>query len=341
MGTQIGVLFPRVETSLDALAGKRLALDALNVIYQFLSIVRLPDGTPLRTKKGEVTSHLAGVFYRTINLLEHRIYPVYVFDGRPPLLKMRALAERAEVKERFEREWREALARGDLVAAFKKSVMTSRVNDKMLAEVKQLLALMGIPWVQAPSEGEAQAAYMASRGDVWASASQDYDSILFGSPRLVRNLAVAGRKYYPKKGIAVELVPELITLKQVLQALQLTREQLVDAAILVGTDYNEGIYGIGPKKAVKLVKLYGSAERVLKALKVDVNFDLEEVRQLYLKPEVTDNYQLAWREPSCEEVKDFLLKRDFNPERVERGVERLKLAYRVLAKQTEIRRWFE
>ncbi len=341
MGTQIGILFPRVETSLDALAGKRLALDALNVIYQFLSIVRLPDGTPLRTKKGEVTSHLAGVFYRTINLLEHRIYPVYVFDGRPPLLKMRALAERAEVKERFEREWREALARGDLVAAFKKSVMTSRVNDKMLAEVKQLLALMGIPWVQAPSEGEAQAAYMASRGDVWASASQDYDSILFGSPRLVRNLAVAGRKYYPKKGIAVELVPELITLKQVLQALQLTREQLVDAAILVGTDYNEGVYGIGPKKAVKLVKLYGSAERVLKALKVDVNFDLEEVRQLYLMPEVTDNYQLAWREPSCEEVKIFLLKRDFNPERVEKGVERLKLAYRVLTKQTEIRRWFE
>ncbi len=340
MGTQIGVLFPRVETSLEALAGKKLALDALNVIYQFLSIVRLPDGTPLRTKKGKVTSHLAGVFYRTINLLEHRIYPVYVFDGRPPSLKMRALAERAEVKERFEREWREALARGDLVAAFKKSVMTSRVNDEMLAEVKQLLELMGVPWVQAPSEGEAQAAYMAARGDVWASASQDYDSILFGSPRLVRNLAVAGRKYYPKKGIAIALVPEIITLEQVLQVLQLTREQLVDAAILVGTDYNEGVYGIGPKKAVKLVRLYGSAERVLKALKVDIDFDLEEVRRLYLKPEVTDDYQLKWGEPCCEKVEDFLLKRDFNPERVERGVERLKLAYKVLTKQTEIKRWF-
>ncbi|RLE50327.1 MAG: flap endonuclease-1 [Candidatus Methanomethylicota archaeon] len=339
MGVGLSQLVKAKQVSLDHLAGKTVAIDALNAIYQFLAIVRLPNGSLLVSRDGKVTSHIMGLFYRTINLLEHRVKPVYVFDGKPPALKKKELEERAKVKEKFQVEWLEALREGDLVKAFKKSVMTAKVNDEILADSKTLLELMGIPYVQAPSEGEAQAAYMAAKGDVWASASQDFDSLLFGSPRLIRNLTIAGKKYYPKKGIVEELIPEVIELESVLRELGLTREQLVDLAILMGTDYNEGIYGVGPKKALKLVKSYGSAEKVLNTLGLKLDVDLHAVRNIFLNAEVTDGYSLRWREPKFDELRDFLLSLDFNSERVEKGIERLKHALR-LEKQSELSKWF-
>ncbi len=326
LGTNIGELLKRETSSLTKLSGKALAIDALNAIYQFLAIIRLPNGTLLRDRRGRATSHLMGLFYRTINFLEHGIKPIYVFDGRPPRLKEKTLEERRLIKEKFSREWREALEQGDMVKAFKKSVMTAHVDDVIISESKELLTLMGVPWVQAPSEGEAQAAYMASRGDVWASASQDYDSLLFGAPRLVRNLTIAGKKYYPKKGIVEDLIPEVIRLDEVLSSLGITREQLIDVAMLVGTDYNEGVKGIGPKTALKLIKRYGSIEEVVRARRIELGFDPEEVRRIFLNPEVSDQYELIWGEPEYAGIREFMLERDFSAERVDRGLERLRKA---------------
>ena len=210
LGSPIGVLVQREKISLDHLRGRVIAIDAFNALYQFLSIIRLRDGTPLKDSNGRVTSHLSGLFYRTVNLIEYGIRPVYIFDGKPPKLKERTLIEREAVKAKFTEKWQEAVKKGDLSAAFKKSVMTSRLEKGMVPEAHQLLEMMGVPRINAPSEGEAQAACMAKEGSCYAAASQDYDSLLFGSPRLVINLTIAGKRYYPKRGIAVDLIPEWV-----------------------------------------------------------------------------------------------------------------------------------
>lgn len=324
--------------SLNSLAGKVIAVDALNAIYQFLAIIRLFDGSLLTSEEGRVTSHVMGLFYRTLNFLEHNISPVYVFDGKPPPLKRKTLEERAKVKERFQLEWLEALREGDFVKAFKKSVMTAKVDDAIVSDARKVLDLMSVPYVQAPSEGEAQAAYMVVKGDAWASASQDFDSLLFGSPRLVRNLTIAGKKYYPKKGIAVDLAPEMIESDAVLRKLKISHRQLVDLSILIGTDYNEGVRGVGPKKALRLIRAYGSAEKVLRALNAKLEADLNSLRDAFLKAEVTDRYSIVWREPDYSELKDYLLSLNFSPERVSRGVERLRRAME-FRKQAGLSRW--
>ncbi|OYT32620.1 flap endonuclease-1 [Archaeoglobales archaeon ex4484_92] len=220
--------------------GRKVAIDAFNAIYQFLSTIRQRDGTPLMDSKGRITSHLSGLFYRTINLMEAGIKPAYVFDGKPPEFKKKELEKRAEAREEALEKWEMALARGELEEAKKYAQRASKVNEILIEDAKKLLELMGIPWVQAPSEGEAQAAYMASKGDVWTSASQDYDSLLFGTPKLVRNLTITGRRKLPGKDIYIEVRPELILLEDVLKELKLTREKLIELAILVGTDYNPG-----------------------------------------------------------------------------------------------------
>ncbi|MDK2783923.1 MAG: flap endonuclease, partial [Thermococcaceae archaeon] len=219
MGVQIGELLPRKELELENLNGKKVAIDAFNAIYQFLSTIRQRDGTPLMDSKGRITSHLSGLFYRTINLMEAGIKPAYVFDGKPPEFKKKELEKRAEYREEAQEKWEEALARGDMEEAKKYAQRASKVNEMLIEDAKKLLELMGIPWVQAPSEGEAQAAYMASKGDVWASASQDYDSLLFGTPRLVRNLTITGKRKLPGKDVYVEVKPELIVLEEVLKEL--------------------------------------------------------------------------------------------------------------------------
>lgn len=343
MSSNIGPLLARRRISLRYLSGRIVAVDALNALYQFLSIIRLPTSLPLMDLQGNITSHLVGLFYRSISLLENRILPVYVFDGSPPKFKRRELEERQKVKEKFTREWIEALSRGEIEKAFKKSVMTVRVTTSIINEAKYLLDLMGLPWIQAPSEGEAQAAYMARRGDVYASASQDYDSILFGAPLLVRNLAIESRQFYPKQRIFKKLHPELISLNETLSNLKITREQLIDIAILIGTDYNEGVKGIGPKKALKLIKTYGSFEKVVKALKINVDFDFESIRNLFLDPPAIDNYEIIFREPKLNEIKSFLLSRQFNPERVKRALIRLEKAFKNIramkTSQQELLKW--
>ncbi len=325
MGSQIGVLIERERISLDSLRGKVLAIDAFNALYQFLSIIRLRDGTPLKDRDGRVTSHLSGLFYRTINLLEHGMKPVYIFDGKPPRLKEGTLKEREAVKIRFTKEWQDAVQKGDVATAFKKSVMTSRLGSGMVTESRHLLDILGVPWVQAPSEGEAQAAYMARKKTCYAAASQDYDSVLFGSPRLVINLTIAGKRYYPKRGVAIDLIPELVELEKVLMQTKLTREQLIDVAMLVGTDFNGGVYGMGPKRAVQVIRRYHTIEEVAREMGWELDFDVKEIREFYLNPPVNEVTEIEWKVPNYSEILQFMVKeKSFDEARITRGLERLK-----------------
>jgi len=324
MGVQLGDIVPRNKVGLQELRGKKIAVDAMNFLYQFLSIIRQRDGELLRDSKGRITSHLSGLFYRTANLIEAGILPIYVFDGEPPRLKQRTVEERRALRTKAEEEWAKAVAEGRIEDARKFAQRAGRIDMKMIEQAKSLLGYMGVPWVQAPSEGEAQAAYIASRGDAWGVASQDFDALLFGSPLLIRNLAITGRRKLPGKDVYIEVEPEVVELERVLGELQITREQLIDIGILVGTDFNEGIKGIGPKKALELIRERGSIEALLDEYGERFEVDPLEVREIFMKPAVTSDYTLRWREPDPEGIKRFLCDEyDFSESRVQSGVEKL------------------
>ncbi|MEM0361519.1 MAG: flap endonuclease-1 [Sulfolobales archaeon] len=335
MGVDLRELIPdkavRTINDLRELYGKVIAIDAYNALYQFLTAIRQPDGTPLMDLKGRVTSHLSGLFYRTVNLMEACIKPIYVFDGKPPELKSREIAQRSLIKNEALIKYKDALERGDIETARRYAQISSKLTNEMVEEAKELLSAMGVPWVQAPSEGEAQAAYMTLKNVSWSTASQDYDSILFGSPRLIRNLTISGKRKLPKKDIYVEVKPELIELNTLLSSLAITREQLIDIAILLGTDYNpDGVKGIGPKTALKLIKTYGSLEKVLKILpEAQFPVDPLKIREFFLNPPVSNEYKVEWVEPDEKRVKELLVvQHDFSDERVLPALERLRKAFR-------------
>lgn len=343
MGVDFGDLVVRRALTLEELRGRSIAVDGYNALYQFLTVIRQPDGTPLMDSHGRVTSHLSGVFYRTINLLEIGVKPVYVFDGRPPEIKEMEVARRKALREEAVKRYEEALQRGDLKAARTYASQSARLREEMVDEVKDLLDAMGVPWIQAPSEGEAQAAYLAIKGDVWASASQDYDSLLYGAPKLVRNLTISGRRRLPKSEKYVEVVPELVLLGEVLRSLGLTREQLIDLAILIGTDYNpDGVKGIGPKRAYILIKKHGSLENVLKYLPEVQIPSLQSIREIFLKPTVNMDYVVRWRPIDRSKVLEILVeKHDFSRERVEKAIDRVEAALRKTGGQVGLDKWFK
>jgi len=320
-------LVPKIQIDLQNLTGKSVAVDAHNALYQFLAIIRQPDGTPLKDRNGRVTSHLSGLFYRSANLLEIGIKVAYVFDGAPPLLKQVEISRRRRIKREATFKYERALAEGRIDEARTYAQATSRVRDYMESGSKQLLTLMGIPWVQAPSEGEAQAAYMTKIGSTDFCASQDYDSLLFGAPALVRNLTISGRRKLPRKPVYVDVVPEVIELSRVLSELDVTYEQLVDIGMLIGTDYNpEGVPGIGPKTALRLIRDHGNLCAVRQTSLKDMEFPVspEKIKDIFLNPEVTKNYHLSWAEPDFEGVVDFLCrKHDFAEDRIRKALEKV------------------
>ncbi len=323
MGVDLGDLFDRKEIELSDLKGNIIAIDAYNTLYQFLSIIRQRDGTPLIDSRGGITSHLSGFLYRTTNLVEAGIKPVFVFDGAPPALKNTTIEERKKIRTDAKEKWDEAKAKGDEEEAFKHAQASSRIGGNMIEDAKSLLGFMGIPVVQAPSEGEAQAAFMVKNKDAYAAGSQDYDALLFGAPIVVRNLAVSGKRKLPGKSVYVDVKPEVIELEKGLELLGISREQLVDIALLVGTDYNEGIKGIGPKKALKLVKKHGNIEGALGELSTEIK-NLAEIKALFLAPDVTPDYELKWKKPESSAIIKFLCEgHDFSQERVSKAVERL------------------
>lgn len=340
MGVNISDIVPSKERKLGDFRGRVVAIDAYNAIYQFLSIIRQPDGTPLMDSMGRVTSHLSGLIYRTSNLLKEGIKPVYVFDGKPPDLKKGTVKARAEARETAKKEWEAALAEGDLEKAFAKATRAARLEKPMVEQSKELISKLGLPWVQAPSEGEAQASYMGTKDDVWAAASQDFDSLLFGSPRLIRNLTITGKRKLPSKQIYVDVQPEEIELARALSSLEIDRHQLIDLSMMIGTDYNSGIKGIGPKKALALIRKHGNLEAIMEKEGFTID-GAEDIKRIFLNPETTDDYTLEWKEPDEEAVLDFLCGGfDFSENRVRNALDKMAQA-RSLQKQKSLDSWFQ
>lgn len=325
MGVDLGDLFKKEKISFNDLHDRVIVIDAHNVLHQFLSIIRQRDGTPLKDSKGQITSHLSGLLHRTANLVEARVRPVYVFDGEPHPLKAKTLQERMMRKEQAEKEWKEAQARGDLETARVKAQQTSRVTDDIIRQSEELLNALGIPYVHAPSEGEAQASHMVIKGDGFAVGSQDFDCLLVGSPVLIRNLTSSGRRKLPGKKAYVKVNPELIRLQTNLKTLGVTQKQLVDMAILIGTDFNDGIKGIGPKKSLQMIKKVGNVENALSTFggeNAPTFEEIKEIRKIFLEPNVTDDYDLKWSKPDNDAVMKLLCdKHQFSEDRVSNALE--------------------
>ncbi len=329
MGVALKNLVEAEKIELKSLFNKVIAVDAFNWIYQFLSIIRLQTGEPLRDSKGNITSHLSGLFFRNMNLLKSGIKPVYVFDGVPPKFKEKTILEREKRKE----EARKLLEKtGDI----KYAQQTAELTEDMIKESKELLEAMGIPWVQAPSEGEAEAAHLVNTGVAWASASQDWDSLLFGSPRLIRNLNITGRRKLPGKDIYIMVYPELIELNKVLSELKITREQLILIGMIIGNDFVEGVKGYGPKKAYKLVKESSKVEIFKKFGWGELE---EEVFNFFLNPPAID-VKVEFKNPDWDKIKEILSDRhEFSEDRINKQMEEYNEAKGKL-NQTSLTRFF-
>ena len=319
MGVNLRELVLKHKIELADLKGKKIAVDTFNILYQFLATIRQQDGSLLKDSRGGVTSHLSGLFYRTINLMEAGVLPCFLFDGRPPEEKFLVAEARAAVKEEAQIKYEAALAKGDLEEARKYAQQTSRLTGEMISESKELLGAMGLPWVQAISEGEAQAAYMCARGHVWAAASQDYDSLLFGAARLVRNLTISARKKVAGTLNYQKTEMELIDLSETLNFLQLDIKGFVRLALLIGTDYNPGgVSGVGPKTAIKIVK-----EGKFDEYKDKIP-NYEKIKNLFLRPLTTSDYALEWKTPNADKIKEILVGRhDFKEDRIDSALKRI------------------
>lgn len=324
MGVKLGDLVVKRSLADGELNGWKVGLDAYNVFYQFVSSIRTREGHPLTNSEGRVVSHLKGILSRTSNMIEEGIRPVYIFDGVPHELKKGTLDLRRERKAKAQKEWEEALDKGDLALAKTKAQQTTKLTDDMIEDSKHLLDLMGVPYIVPPGEGEGQASYMCRKGVIDGVGSQDFDTLLFGCPNLIRNLALSGKRKLPGKKVWVNVDREMISLDDTLSELDLTRAQLVDMAILIGTDFNEGIRGLGPKKSLKLIREFGDLESAAKADRIPL-LEWEEVRRIFLDPEVTDDYSLEWRPPDEDGLLDFLVNEmEFGRSGVERSLELLK-----------------
>ena len=342
MGLNLTPIAVKKLIQLEALRGRTLAVDANNELHQFLALIRKPDGTPLTDRYGNITSHLAGLMFRSTRLIhDYNLRLIFVFDGKPPQLKDAEVARRRELKEKATIEWQKALAAKDYVKAFSKAVTTGRFTTSMIEDAKRLLNLLGIPFVQAPSEAEAQAAYMASKGDVWASASRDYDSLLFGTPRLLRFLTISGTEFLPSKGVSRPIKPELIELDDMLGNLRISRDQLVDLGLLIGTDFNKGVKGIGPKKALQLLSKHRNLENLSDDIKSKLPQNYREIRDFFLDPPVTSDYSTNYGELQEEKLYSFLIEaRDFSVDRVSKIVERMRGVYEK-QKRPDLTQWLD
>jgi len=328
MGLNIKSIITKKELSIDDLSGKIVAVDSFNILYQFLTTIRQADGSPLVNKKGDITSHLNGLFFRTVNLMKKGIKPVFVFDGKPPALKLKERERRREIKEQAREKYEYAKTSKDLVAMKKYASRTAYLTAGMVAQAKELITLLGLPVIQAPSEGEAQVAAIVKAGHAFAGVSQDYDTLVYGCPRLIHNLSIVGRKKIPGK-LAFKIVkPAMITLQDLLQALAINQEQLIMLSILIGTDYNRGgVHGIGPKKALKLVQEYKDKyQEMFKAVEFDQHSanPWEKIYQTFTEMPITKDYKLSFQKPHIEGLKKFLLdKHDFSKIRIQNALKDL------------------
>ncbi|MEK6908873.1 MAG: flap endonuclease-1 [Nanoarchaeota archaeon] len=326
MGLQIGNLVSRKEVAFKDLKGKTIAVDAFNAIYQFLSSVRQPDGTPLMDSLGNVTSHLSGLFYRNIALLVEGLNLIYVFDGEYHILKGKTHEIRQIAKDLATEKYESAVEEEDVEGMSKYARGFSRLDDKMIAESKELLEAMGVSVYQAPGEGEMQASELVKNGYAYAVASQDYDALVVGGTRLIQNLTLS-RKRKTVSGF-VYIAPEMIEFENVINQLGITGDQLICLAILVGTDFNPGgVKGIGPKKALALVKQkihpVSIFEEVIER-HGDLGFNWREIFEIFKKPNVS-KHKVVFPKFDENKIKEILVERhEFSAERVENQLVKLR-----------------
>jgi flap endonuclease-1 len=330
MGLNIREIVSRKEVNSSRFKGRILCVDAFNILYQFLSTIRQVDGTPLMDSEKRVTSHLSGILYRNVALMEEGIKLVYVFDGEAPELKSKTHEKRGVFRESAKNKYDKAKQEEDFAMMKRYGSQLIRLSDEMIEESKELLKAMGIMVIQAPGEGEAQCAYLAKKNkEIYASVSQDYDSLLFGAPHLIRNLTISKKKKTATGYI--EINPELLDIQDILKELGINQEQLICLGILVGTDYNpKGIPKIGQKKALEIVKEHKIPERIFEFVKDKINeldeedkFNWKEIYELFEKPNVKD-FEIKFPEINEEKIKKLLVEEhDFSEDRVNKQIERL------------------
>lgn len=341
MGLDLKPLVKSSPITISELSGKVIAIDAYNTIYQFLATIRGITGELLTNNNGEVTSHLSGLFYRNVNLLAEDIKLIYIFDGKPSPLKSKEIDRRRQVKQDALNKYQEAITAGRFEDARKYGQATSVLTDKMVEESKMILTLLGIPYIQAPSEGEAAAAQLTQSNIAFACASQDYDSLLFGAKRLIRNLAISGKRKIPNRNVYVDIEPEIIEQQQLLNETGLNLEQLVDIGILIGTDFNPGgIPGIGPKTALKLVREHNKLEKIEKIEASLANIPYKEIREVFLKQEAPKINGIEFNEINYDALVNFLCtEKNFSVARVNTSLDKVKKS--ITNRNQSLEKWFK
>ena len=341
MGLDLKPLVKSSPIMISELSGKVIAIDAYNTIYQFLATIRGITGELLTNNNGEVTSHLSGLFYRNVNLLAEDIKLIYIFDGKPSPLKSKEIDRRRQVKQDALNKYQEAITAGRFEDARKYGQATSVLTDKMVEESKMILTLLGIPYIQAPSEGEAAAAQLTQSNIAFACASQDYDSLLFGAKRLIRNLAISGKRKVPNRNVYVDIEPEIIEQQQFLNETGLNLEQLVDVGILIGTDFNPGgIPGIGPKTALKLVREHNKLEKIEKIEASLANIPYKEIREVFLKQEAPKINGIEFNEINYDALVNFLCtEKNFSVARVNTSLDKVKKS--ITNRNQSLEKWFK
>ena len=337
MGTQIGKLLinSRQNIQISDLSGMKIGFDAYNTIYAFLSRIRDQSrgGALFTDENGNVTSHLMGLFPRLTHFVDNKIQPVFIFDGKPPVFKEAEISTRRQSKIIAKQKQQEAIVKGEMEEAMKYAQATSKITPEILEDTKRLLAFFGIPIIHAPSEAEAQGAWLTIHGIIDAMASQDYDSFLFGCPHVIRNLGISQRRKLPNQRKFIEVPTEKILLQDLLSELKLKdRTQLILLGLLIGTDYNpKGIKGIGPKTALKLVRQFRTLEPLLNYLesKYDINeifpFPPQILVDYFDTPEIAEIDELTISKPNTKKIQNFLVnERNFRLERIERQIKILK-----------------
>ncbi|MFC7021452.1 MULTISPECIES: flap endonuclease-1 [Haloarcula] len=312
------------DVSFDDLDGSVVAVDAHNWLYRYLTTtVKFTGDGKYTTADGEEVANLIGVVQGLPKFFEHDLTPVFVFDGAVTDLKDDEVQKRREQRERYEAELEAAREAGDAVRAAKLDSRTQRLTATIVETTRDLLDLLDVPVVDAPAEGEGQAAYMARKGDVDYAGTEDYDALLFGAPFTLRQLTSSGD-------------PELMDFEATLERHDLTWEQLVDAAILMGTDFNEGVAGIGPKTAVKTLHEHGDLYGVLEARGEHIDH-ADRIRDLFLDPAVTDDYSVRTDlDPDVDAARRFVTEEwEVDADEVARGFERIEESM----VQTGLDRW--
>ena len=337
MGVAIKKLFEKEETSFKKLKGKILAVDAYNMLFQFLTTIRQYDGTPLKDKGG-TTSHLSGILYRLSKLIKNDIKLIFVYDGKSPEFKQGEKDRRKEKKMKAMEKYKVAKKENNIKEMKKYSKRTTKLTSEIIEESKEALDAFGIPYIDAPSEGEAQASYLVKNGDAYACLTQDFDALMFGANRVIRNLSITGRRKIGNR--YVDIKPEIINLKSNLNRLEITQEELIIIGMLKGTDYNhKGIPRIGPKRGLKLVKEHDNPEDIFKEVEWDKHFDIswKEILDFFKNPPIKKEFNYKFKDINEKKLKEIYCKKhEFSEDRINKIIKEIKKSQQ----QSDLRDWF-